>query len=1045
MNNEKKKANISLYFIYTIAITLVIFIIFLIYNNQYVFYIKDNEIYVSNEENYTVQIISKYSKYSDSNNYTFKSSNEKIVKIDEYGKITPIGVGKAEIIIKSKKGFHKEKITIIVQTDNDKEIENIWFSSNVYALKINNTLTLSLITDSTINKIENITWESSDKNVATVDSKGNVKALKNGETTITATIDNGLIAKCKIIVQSEEVLSTSITLNKENIILHPNEKETLVATILPENSTNKNIAWASSNNNIAEVKDGVITAKNIGVTTITATLSNGISSSCIVDVQEIVATSISLSRTNVTLNIGGSETLTVDITPDNVTNKNITWKSSDESIVTVKNGKITAKKEGITTITATLQNGLSKECIVTVTKEKINPTSITLNKNTVDLSVGKSETLTANILPTNATNRTITWKSNNNAIATVENGKITAKSVGTTTITATLSNGLKAECKVTVKMQEIAAQGVTLDKTNAAITATKTLQLTATISPVNATNKNITWTTSDSNIATVENGKVTAKKEGTVTITAQTANGKVATCKITVQTPTTEEEMCEYIKINNLGKVTYSYFQKVIQNKDDYYAIKAAHDCANKLNLPVYAKQNGVYNIYKEKSGEGSIVVRTSTNLNNSTIYIHDETGIIGTTKDRNAIYSISNSEKNITFDSNKISTLKSQIKKGVKNINVLSGYGDILVQVTNDNKKHFIRYGSNANSGDSQTEVFKVDNNGNVLNDVIWNYDDITAVKIIKIPTTTLDFKNGNFVTIANTSSNIDSNTNYAFRGISVKRSKTTLTNINHTVVNSNKSKITTIDYTYFGFIEIAYTSDVTMSHCNLYALKTTNTTPNSTYDLIINNSTNLIMYYVNIPDNQLTDKYWGVIATNKINDIKFNQCKLNRIDSHTGVYNLTITNSTIGDRGLSLIGGGLLKISNTSVSGTSEFIRLREDYGSTWDGTIEISNSSLTPNTDSPSLISMQASFDGNILHNFGYDIVIPNVVVNGFTINKSISSFPIYDNSKTGLLNGNLSIANNYTNGKFKFKIPTSIKYSNIKSTSGTPSVSKYKKSF
>ena len=238
---------------------------------------------------------------------------------------------------------------------------------------------------------------------------------------------------------------------------------------------------------------------------------------------------------------------------------------------------------------------------------------------------------------------------------------------------------------------------------------------------------------------------------------------------------------------------------------------------------------------------------------------------------------------------------------------------------------------------------------------------------------------------------------------------------------------------------------SDISISDCNLYALKTTKVSPNSTYDFIIDKSVNLNINNVKIPENQLSGSYWGVIATNYVKDITFNNCRLNRIDSHKGANNLTISNTVIGDKGLTLIGGGKLRISNTTVSGTPQFINLRSDYGSLWNGSIEISNSTFIPNTTTPSLISMQVAFDNNLIHNFGYDLVIPNVTVTNFNIQKSVTNFPIYDNSKTGLLNGNLSLANNYTGGKFKFTIPSSIKYSNITSSSANMVVTNYKKSF
>jgi hypothetical protein len=194
------------------------------------------------------------------------------------------------------------------------------------------------------------------------------------------------------------------------------------------------------------------------------------------------------------------------------------------------------------------------------------------------------------------------------------------------------------------------------------------------------------------------------------------------------------------------------------------------------------------------------------------------------------------------------------------------------------------------------------------------------------------------------------------------------------------------------------------------------------------------------------MSGNYWGVTGSNYIKDAKFVNCRLNRIDAHAGAYNLTISNSTIGNRGLTLIGGGKLTIANTTVSGNPNFITLRHDYGSVWDGLVTITNSTfIPPNANDTSLIDFKIEFDGNKIHNFGYDLVLPNVNVNGLKIKKKVKNFSIFDNTKTGKLNGNLLNVNNYTNGEFKYRIPNDIRYSNITSTASKINISKYKKIF
>ena len=258
----------------------------------------------------------------------------------------------------------------------------------------------------------------------------------------------------------------------------------------------------------------------------------------------IEAKSISLNKSSLTLKAGETATLTATINPSNATDKTVHWKSTNSSIVTVNNGKITAIKEGNATITASTScNCKEAICKVTVKANStiVNVSSITLNKTSITLEEGKTTILTATINPSNATNKNVTWSSNNTNVATVNNGTIKANKAGTATITAISNNGKSASCKITVKAKEqpkpstVEVTSITLNKTNVTLEKGKTTTLTATVNPSNATNKNITWSSNNTNVATVNNGTITAKKAGTANIIAKSNNGKTATCKVTVK------------------------------------------------------------------------------------------------------------------------------------------------------------------------------------------------------------------------------------------------------------------------------------------------------------------------------------------------------------------------------------------------------------------------------------------------------------------------------------------------------------------------------
>ncbi len=241
-------------------------------------------------------------------------------------------------------------------------------------------------------------------------------------------------------------------------------------------------------------------------------------------------TGVSLNKTSTALPIGSTETLTATLTPSNARNMNVTWTTSNANVATVTDGTVTAVALGTATITVTTEDGaMTATCTVTVTQ---NVTGVTLNKTSTTLPIGSSETLTATVIPDNAADKSVTWTTSNAAVATVTDGTVTAVAPGTATITVTTGNGAKtATCEVTVIRL---TTGVSLNKVNTTLVVGSTETLTATVYPLNATDKSVTWTTSNADVATVADGTVTGVGPGIATITATSSNGQTATCEVTV-------------------------------------------------------------------------------------------------------------------------------------------------------------------------------------------------------------------------------------------------------------------------------------------------------------------------------------------------------------------------------------------------------------------------------------------------------------------------------------------------------------------------------
>ena len=336
----------------------------------------------------------------------------------------------------------------------------------------------------------------------------------------------GLVS-CK--EEVHEILASSVTLDKTSVEVLIGQTVHLSATVLPEATTDKTIRWSSSDDSVAMVDEGTVTAHKVGQATIKATCGNK-EASCVVNVLPIVVEEISFNKTSVSLKAGETVTLTATVKPDDATDKTVTWSTSDASVATVNDGVVTAKKVGTATITAKAGDK-SATCEITVVATPV--TAVTLNKTSVSLKAGETVTLTATVKPDDATDKTVTWGSSDESVAKVENGIVTAIGKGLSTITAKAGD-TSATCMVTVS---VPVENVTLNKTELVLQKGQEEVLVALVSPDDATDKTINWSSSNVSVVRVDqNGAVAAEGAGTAVITAS-AGTKSATCTITVTIP----------------------------------------------------------------------------------------------------------------------------------------------------------------------------------------------------------------------------------------------------------------------------------------------------------------------------------------------------------------------------------------------------------------------------------------------------------------------------------------------------------------------------
>ena len=246
-------------------------------------------------------------------------------------------------------------------------------------------------------------------------------------------------------ILEEKVPVTGIRFDKENILFSEiGETALLRATVLPEDADNKNVRWESSNEKVATVENGIVTCKGYGTAEISATTEDGgFTAVCKVTAErkEILPTSITLNKADVTMNVGETTKLKADVWPTVADNKSVLWNSDNEDIAKVSSdGVVTAVKAGKTKVYATTQaNNLKAECEITVLQPV---TGIEMDKASISFTyIGETVQLTAKLLPEDASNQNVTWESSDTKVAIVSKGKVVCTGFGTAVIYAVSADG----------------------------------------------------------------------------------------------------------------------------------------------------------------------------------------------------------------------------------------------------------------------------------------------------------------------------------------------------------------------------------------------------------------------------------------------------------------------------------------------------------------------------------------------------------------------------------------------------------------------------
>ena len=392
---------------------------------------------------------------------------------------------------------------------------------------------------------------------------------------------------------------------------------------------------------------------------------------------------------------------------------------------------------------------------------------------------------------------------------------------------------------------------------------------------------------------------------------------------------------------------------------DDMPAIIKAHEYANVNRLPVRAKDGATYYI-----GGGALTAVIMTDVDFGTAHFIIDDRELENVKAN--IFNVVSNHKPYTPEI-------SEVYSGQKKLD-FPHEGRTYVRIYNAEKRIFRRKGENANNGVDATDCFVVDGDGNIENDINWDYPTVSRAMAKSVEDAPITVSGGVFTTIANKWERVY---NYHARGFNITRSAVTVRGITHLLEGEGDDGAP-----YSGFLTVSEAVDVTIQDCLLTPHKTYMTKDSNppfyvnrmgTYELNFGATINTRLIGVKQTRDIVDTRYWGLIGTNFSKETYIENCEISRFDAHMGVSGATIKNSRIGHQCLSLIGYGEFYIENSFVLGHS-FINLRGDYGSIWRGNITVKDCVWKP-LGKGEMTVVNANNAGD--HNFGYECVMPTEI--------------------------------------------------------------------
>ena len=490
----------------------------------------------------TLQLVASVAPTNATNTgVAWTTSNGSVATVNGSGLVTAVANGSCTITVTTADGSRTATCALTVATVVS--VTGVSVNQSAASLATGATVQLVATVAPAGATVKTVAWTSSNLAVATVNASGLVTGVAAGSATITVTTgDGGFTATCLVAVYIPPLVPvTGVVVAPSTATIVPTGTVQLTATVSPAGASNKALTWSSNSPNATVNQSGLVTGVSAGAATVSATTTDGGKvASCAVTVTGPAI--ILLSPSSFSATVGSTTNLNASVNRPGLAANAVTWSSANPSVAAVPatgsvkggNGSTTTIGVGVigvgngtTTITC---SGFGATVTVTT-----SVTGVSLNVANLTMARGSSFLAVATVAPAGASNKNVTWTSSYPSVATVNGGGlIRAVGNGTTAIRVTTEDGGRSAAAVISVVTPVT--GVRLNTNSLRINRGGSQTLLTSVTPANASNISVRWSSTNSRVASVTgSGVVRGIGSGTATVTATTVDGGfVASCSVTV-------------------------------------------------------------------------------------------------------------------------------------------------------------------------------------------------------------------------------------------------------------------------------------------------------------------------------------------------------------------------------------------------------------------------------------------------------------------------------------------------------------------------------